>query len=67
MYYEMYYGTVVHTIVRTTTKNASTYYSHDVLQANTKMNNILKIALFKISLEKKRQSNSNVLKTKETL
>ena len=34
-YYSMYYGTVVHNIVRTTTKNASTYYSHDVLRANT--------------------------------
>ena len=31
----MYYGTVVHTIVRTTTGNASMYYSHDVLRSDT--------------------------------
>ena len=31
----MYYGTVVHAIERTMDKNASTYYSHDVLRVNT--------------------------------
>ena len=31
----MYYGTVVHTIIRTIAKNSSTYYSHDVLRAST--------------------------------